>query len=43
MDKRTVKKMLWIALAIAVVVFVIGCSAQGQVPPPTGPIGGGCG
>ena len=39
MKKTTI---LWIVLIALVAIFIIGCSAQGGSPPPSGPIGGGC-
>ena len=36
-------KLLFVIAIIAILVFVVGCSAQGSgAPPPSGPIGGGC-
>lgn len=37
------KKLFFVIAVIAVLVFIVGCSVQGGAPPPSGPIGGGCG
>lgn len=37
-------KLFFVIALLAAVIFVVGCSAQGSgAPPPSGPIGGGCG
>ncbi len=37
-------KFLFLAAIFIIVVFVVGCSVQSSgAPPPSGPIGGGCG
>lgn len=37
-------KLLFVIALIAILVFLVGCSAQGSgYPAPSGPIGGGCG
>ncbi len=37
-------KLFFVIAIIAIAIFVVGCSAQGgSAPPPSGPIGGGCG
>jgi len=34
--------LFFVIAVIAILIFVVGCSAQGGAPPPSGPIGGGC-
>ncbi len=41
---RSNKKWFVISILIVAVLVVVGCTAgQGGAPPPSGPIGGGCG
>jgi len=35
-------KLIFVIALIAVLVLIVGCSAQGSAPPPSGPVGGGC-
>ena len=35
-------KLFFVIAIIAILVFIVGCSAQSGAPP-SGPIGGGCG
>jgi hypothetical protein len=35
-------KLFFVIALIAILIFVVGCSAEGGAPPPSGPIGGGC-
>jgi len=37
------RNKLFFAIALfAILVFIVGCTAEGGAPPPSGPIGGGC-
>lgn len=35
-------KLFFVIAVVAIAVFIVGCSAQGNSPPPSGPIGRGC-
>lgn len=35
-------KLFFVIAGIAILILIVGCSAQGGAPPPSGPIGGGC-
>lgn len=34
---------IYILLLVLSLVIIVGCSTEGGSPPPSGPIGGGCG
>tara|TARA_Y100000034_G_C6699585_1_gene308457 strand:+ start:376 stop:525 length:150 start_codon:yes stop_codon:yes gene_type:complete len=37
------KKYFLLFSLLALALFVVGCSTQAGSPPPSGPVGGGCG
>ncbi len=39
MDKM---KLIRLSIFILFLIIVVGCTSEGNVPPPSGPIGGGC-
>lgn len=36
-------KAIFVIALILGIIFLVGCSTSGSSPPPSGPIGGGCG
>lgn len=41
MDRKT---LIWLIVLFVALVVIVGCTqASGSAPPPSGPIGGGCG
>lgn len=36
-------KLLFLIVLVGIAIFIAGCSSQSGSPPPSGPIGGGCG
>lgn len=35
-------RIIFVIAIIALTLFLVGCSTQGSIPPPSGPIGRGC-